>query len=67
VAICSQIVNENPDPFAGNPLLDQFLSVAERWTAHESKGIDATDQLAELRRIALLMFRSSIQDSGRVG
>ena len=59
IAVCNGILEEKEDPIPGNPLLSEFLDATERWIAAESKGEDVTEQLAQMRRIASLMFAES--------
>ncbi len=59
VAICTQVLANRTDPFSGNPLLEEFLNAAERWSARESSGHEATEELSEMRRVAFMLFRTT--------
>jgi predicted metal-binding protein len=59
VAICTQALANRPDPFSGNPLLEEFLSAAERWATRESSGHQATEELSKMRRVASMLFRTT--------
>jgi hypothetical protein len=54
--MCTQALANRTDPFPGNPLLEEFLSAAERWAARESSGQQATEELSEMRRVASMLF-----------
>lgn len=56
IGACNSIFENRDDPFTGNPLADQFFSIAEAWITLEDSGQDASSQLAELRKLARMMF-----------
>jgi len=56
------MADQKADPFLGNPLVEQFLIVAEKWIACDSNGADAAERVSELRHIASLLFANSRED-----
>jgi len=45
VTVWNQILNEKEDPIPGNPLVEEFLKVAQDWIATESQGKAQTRRL----------------------
>ncbi len=60
ISVCHSILEDEEgkqeDLFIGNPLLSEFLAVAEQWAAAEQAGHDDSEHLLRLRQIARLMF-----------